>query len=210
MSDSEIVEYIEAFFRLVEKPTDSWFHQFCGSSHPTAFDSAAGRYDYTVHINALLSRFDTGYRLQSGKVQSSGSQVLSPRLDDVLPFGGDNHLRDLVTMGLTEFRSSNAQERWDGLGHLADAYERVKSTQVPSNKKQSVAALIASLHPEAALAGHFDGLLREMTSLSNDLTIRHHEVGKVEITADAELIDFLFYSYYNLIRFSLLRLHAGE
>jgi hypothetical protein len=49
-----------------------------------------------------------------------------------------------------------------------------------------------------------------MTSLSNDLTIRHHEIGTVEITDDADLIDFLFYSYYNLIRFALLRLYAAQ
>jgi hypothetical protein len=73
-----------------------------------------------------------------------------------------------------------------------------------------VAALVSALRPEAALAEHLDALLREMTSLSNDLTIRHHEIGTVEITDDADLIDFLFYSYYNLIRFALLRLYAGQ
>jgi hypothetical protein len=42
------------------------------------------------------------------------------------------------------------------------------------------------------------------------LTIRHHEVGTVEISEDPDLIDFLFYSYYNLIRFALLRLYAAD
>jgi hypothetical protein len=81
---------------------------------------------------------------------------------------------------------------------------------VPGNKRQSVAALVGVLRPEEGLASHLDALLREMTTLSNDLTIRHHEVGTVEITQDAELIDFLFYSYYNLIRFALLRLYSAD
>ena len=210
MADEQVIEYVEAFFQLVAKPTESWFHDYCRSSHPMKFDMAAGRYDYTVSVNALLDRFGTGLRLQNGKIRSSGSQVMTPRLAELLPFGGDDHLRSLVTMALTDFRSPDPQKRWNALRHMADAYERIKSSQVPRNKKQSVAALVSALSPEAALAQHLDALLREMTSLSNDLTIRHHEIGTVEIIDDADLIDFLFYSYYNLIRFALLRLYAGQ
>ena len=210
MSDEQVIEYMEAFFQLVAKPTESWFHSYCGSSHPTKFDIASGRYDYTVSVNALLDRFGTGLRLQNGKIRSSGSQVMAPRLAEALPFGGDDHLRGLVTMALVDFRSPDPQKRWNALRHIADAYERIKSSQVPGNKKRSVAALVNALRPEAALAAHLDALLREMTSLSNDLTIRHHEIGTVEITDDADLIDFLFYSYYNLIRFALLRLYAAQ
>ena len=210
MPDEQVIEYVEAFFQLVAMPTESWFHDYCGSSHPTKFDTAAGRYDYTVSVNALLDRFGTGLRLQNGKIRSSGSQVMAPRLTEALPFGGDDHLRGLVTMALADFRSPDPQKRWNALRHMADAYERIKSSQVPGKKKQSVAMLVNALRPDAALAEHLDALLREMTSLSNDLTIRHHEIGTVEITEDADLIDFLFYSYYNLIRFALLRLYAGQ
>ena len=210
MPDEQVIEYVEAFFQLVAKPTKSWFHDYCRSSHPTEFDTAAGRYDYTVSVNALLDRFGTGLRLQNGKIRSSGSQVMAPRLTEALPFGGDDHLRGLVTMALADFRSPDPQKRWSALRNMADAYERIKSSQVPGNKKQSVAVLVSALRPEAALAEHLDALLREMTSFSNDLTIRHHEIGTVEITEDADLIDFLFYSYYNLIRFALLRLYAGQ
>jgi hypothetical protein len=163
-----------------------------------------------VSVNALLDRFGTGLRLQNGKIRSSGSQVMAPRLTEALPFGGDDHLRGLITMALADFRSPDPQKRWNALRNMADAYERIKSSQVPGNKKQSVAVLVSALRPDAALAEHLDALLREMTSFSNDLTIRHHEIGTVEITEDADLIDFLFYSYYNLIRFALLRLYSGQ
>ena len=210
MQDEQVIEYVEAFFQLVAKPTESWFHDYCRSSHPTKFDTAAGRYDYTVSVNALLDRFGTGLRLQNGKIRSSGSQVMAPRLTEALPFGGDDHLRGLVTMALDRLpvrRPSEALERCGTWLMRTSASSRL---QVPGNKKQSVAALVSALRPEAALAEHLDALLREMTGLSNDLTIRHHEIGTVEITEDADLIDFLFYSYYNLIRFALLRLYAGQ
>ncbi len=117
MSDEQVIEYMEAFFQLVAKPTESWFHSYCGSSHPTKFDIASGRYDYTVSVNALLDRFGTGLRLQNGKIRSSGSQVMAPRLAEALPFGGDDHLRGLVTMALVDFRSPDPQKRWNALRH---------------------------------------------------------------------------------------------
>src|SRR5437764_11332941 len=41
-----------------------------------------------------------------------------------------------------------------------------------------------------AMAEHFDGLTRTMTSLSNDLTIRYHEVEKVDIASGASITEF--------------------
>jgi hypothetical protein len=111
-----------------------------------------------------------------------------------------------MTPGLHEFQTSDPRRRWQGLRHLADAYERVKTLQVPENKKASTAALIGAMSPEVALGEHLDGLLRQLTTLSHGLTIRHHEVGKVDITEDPVLADFLFYSYYNVLRFALHRL----
>lgn len=51
-------------------------------------------------------------------------------------------------------------------------------------------ALVVTMAPEEDLAEHFDGLMRTMTSLSNDLTIRHHEVEKVDIASDASMTEF--------------------
>lgn len=208
LTDSDVLAYVEAFYQFVSKPTESWFHSFCGASHPMGFDAAAGRYDYTVSVNGLLTRFETSLRLQTGKVHSTGSKVLSEHVVDGLPTGGDDHLAHLLSMAVTDFRSPHLGDRWTALRHLADAYERIKSSRVPSNKKESVAEIIRQLAPDEALAEHFDALFRQMTTTSNELTIRHHEVGKVEITADSDLIDFLFYSYFNLVRFALLRLHG--
>jgi hypothetical protein len=104
----------------------------------------------------------------SGKIRSLGSPVMAPRLADPLPFVGDEHLRGLVTRALAAFSSAEAGQRWTGLRDLADAYERIKSAQVPGNERRSVAAVVSALRPEAALGQHLDGLLREMTTLSND------------------------------------------
>ena len=208
LTDERIVELVEAFFTFVSKPTDSWFHQYCGSSHPTAFDSAAGRYEYTVKVNKLFEQFGAGRRLRSGEVTVSGSALLAPRLREPLPFNGDPHLERLVTTGIAKFQNTSLQDRWEGLRSLVDAYERIKSAEHPSNKRESVAALIGKLAPHERLAAPYDALFRELTALANEMTIRHHEYGRTEILSDAELIDFLFYSYYNLIRYTLLTVYS--
>lgn len=185
---------------------EDWFQSYCGDSHPTKFNAAAGRYHYAVMVDQFLSRFGTGMRLQAGRSLASGSPLLATRLEDRLPFGGDSDLEKLVTMVLNDFKSPDPERRWTALRDLADAYERVTSIAVPGHKKRSVEALIDRLAPNEQISSHLDDLLREMTNLSNDLTIRHHEIGTVEILHDEELVDFLFYSYFNLVRFALIRM----
>lgn len=207
MPDEDIIQYVEALFLMAAMPTKSWNHPFCGNSHPTAFDASAGRYAYTVDVNALFSRFNTGYWMQSGTVRSSGSRVLDAKLLEPLPYGDDAHLRRLVTTAITEFRSP-AGDKTASVRNLADAYERIKTTPEGANKAESTRALIAAMTPEEALHEHLDGILRTATIVSNDYTIRHHEQGKTEIADDTALLEFLFYMYFNIVRFALLRLNA--
>jgi hypothetical protein len=67
MLDEQVIEYVEASFQLVAKPTESWFHDYCRSSHPTKFDTAAGRYDYTVSVNALLDALAPAYGCRTAR-----------------------------------------------------------------------------------------------------------------------------------------------
>jgi len=210
LTDQRIIEYVEAFFNIASAPTESWYHNYCGSSHPTKWDFAKGRYDYTVTTNALFTRFDTGHRLQGGKVRATGSTVLAPRLSDPLPFGGDEHLARLVSTAVDKFKSPSHHDRWQAVRFLADASERIKTVKDPGNKKASIGLLVHALSPEEKIAQHLDGLLREVTAFSNDLTIRHHEVGTTVIADDQDLIDFLFFTYYNVVRLALLRLFAAD
>ncbi len=46
--------------------------------------------------------------------------------------------------------------------------------------------------------------MQELTNIANNFCIRHHEIGKKEIN-DPEIIDFLFYLYFNYIRLILVK-----
>jgi hypothetical protein len=84
---------------------------------------------------------------------------------------------------------------------LVDAFERIKSSQA-KDKKQSLEQLIASISPDARIGKLLDDLFRRHTEIGNEYTIRHHEQDKKRLT-DEHLTEFLFFSYYNLIRLAL-------
>lgn len=210
MTDEELIPYIQAIYQFIAKPTKQQFHLFCGANHPTEFDVTAGRYDYTVMVNELLERFQTGYRMQSGTVRTAASSVLGANLGEALPFGTDTHLRDLVTKAVLDYRSPQLADKFTAVQGLAAAYERIKSIPEPSNKRESTTQLIARMTPEADARQHLNELFTAVTNLSNTMTIRHHEVGKIEISRDRDLVDFLFHMYYNIVRLSLLTLNDEE
>jgi hypothetical protein len=214
MPDDRVIVYVEAFYQIVARPRNirgTGRHaaaSACGISHADSFDVPGGRYDYTCRVNSLLTRFATELRLEKGVVRSAGSPVMSPRLLDELPYGGDDHLRTLVAKAIEDYRSAHIQNRWSAVVHLANAVERVKTMLDPADKARSATMLVAVMSPEPTLNSAFDSMLRAITEVSNKATVRHHEVGKAEIFDDGDMIDFLFYQYYNVLRLALLRLDA--
>lgn len=206
MPDDRVIMLVEAIFRIVARPRDVKVGRACGISHAEEFDITKGRYDYTIKVNDLFERFKTGLRLDRGTVRQQRSAVLSPRVADELAFGGDVHLRTLVCDAVNAFNSGQLAGRSRGVTLLAQALERVKSMSNPTNKAVSARMLVAEMSPDPKLNAAFDAILRSTTEISNNTTIRHHEVGKIEIAEDSDLIEFLFYHYYDLIRFGLTRI----
>jgi hypothetical protein len=207
-SSTDMIPYVEGFFQICHKPVGGDYHPFCQGMHWNEFDVATGHYDFTVSMNKAFANLGTGLRLQSGKVIATGSVVLSQMVEP-LPFGGDAHLELLVTQALHGYRTSDRQRRYEAIRSLADAFERVKTIVVPGNKRSSVEQLIDQITPAGAMHDQLDGLFRAITATSNGKAIRHHEVGAEPVWNDDELIDFLFYAYYNVIRLSLRSLYPA-
>ncbi|HUW87870.1 MAG TPA: hypothetical protein VMW30_05795 [Candidatus Paceibacterota bacterium] len=204
-TEADLTDYIEGIYLIVSRPIKSWSHPFCGESHPTEFDVTAGRYDYTVAVNILFRKMAPGYSMEYGRVRVLGSSILDARLIEDLKFGGDEHLKKLITMAILDYRSTRIDDKWKGVRSLADAYERIKSDQGQSNKKQAISDLLDLMEGEFDLSEPLNAILGIATAISNTSTIRHHEVGKTEITDDRDLLDFLFHMYFNIIKFALQR-----
>ena len=204
-SEVDLIDYIEGIYQIVSKPIKAWSHPYCGESHSTEFDVTAGRYDYTVAVNTLFRKMAPGYSMEYGKVRVVGSSILDARLIEDLRFGEDEHLKKLITMAVLDYRSTRIDDKWKGVRSLADAYERIKSDQGQSNKKQAISDLLELMEGEFDLSEPLNEILRVATLISNTSTIRHHEVGKAEITDDKDLLNFLFHMYFNIIKFALQR-----
>jgi len=206
VSDAEILKYVEFFYRLVSRPLDEWEHRHCGESHPRSYDEQEGKQEYAKRVGALFKTWNPELSLLNGDVVDAGSKVLSPRLADGLDYGDDSHLQVLVEASIRKFRSPILADRLSSLTDIANALERVK-TSLAGDKKQSVKLLTALLSPSPDLVSSIDSLLAALTALSNGLTIRHHEMTKIQIGEQDELIEFLYYSYYNMVRYALSQIN---
>jgi hypothetical protein len=200
------------FYRYVAKLTKQEYHSYCDGLHPEEYDVPLGRYEYTVQINKMLQRFNHPYKLQKGIIKHLTSKILDSRVLSIELKSDDAHLLRLIERALDNFYDRSGDKKLDGLRNIVDAFERVKTLE-GSNKKTSVKRVIANLSSVDEICSVFDDHLHKMTELANQYTIRHHESDKI-VLDDEELIDFLFYGYYNLVRLILskygLVAHADE
>lgn len=208
LEDEQVCDLVEFFYQYVSAPSEVWFHDFCRDVHPHTFDKRLGHYNYTVEVNLLFARFAPHLRIQSGRVTASGSTVLLRSTNTSLPYRNDTHLQSLTEGAIVDFKENDVRRKLQAVQALAQALERVKTTLVPGRgkKAQSVNALLQVMGSSEQLQIQLNAILKEMTDLSNGLTVRHHEVGAIELDNDVVLLEFLFYSYYNLIRLALLKI----
>ncbi len=159
-----------------------------------------------------MERFYHPYRLSKGKITFATSSILDDRVTSLELKTTDNHLQRLLESALSNFYDRSGKKKLDGLGNIVDAFERLKTLE-GSDKKASVQAVLTKLSSIGEISSVFDDLLTKLTELANKYTIRHHETDKI-VLDDVELIDFLFYSYYNLVRLILekydLVVHSGS
>lgn len=188
----EIVKLIEFVFRYISKPTDGWFHSWCGTRHPTAFDAKAARYEYTVAVNEMFRNFGLPLVLKKGKVLRNASVVLDRPLLQLELATSDKHLARLLDTAISDFQAGN---RHHALRTIVDVFERIKTVH-STDKKKSVRKLVENLSLEEEVQRAFDEDLRRLTQIANSFCIRHHEVDKIPIDDD-DMVEFLFYLYFN-------------
>jgi hypothetical protein len=197
----QVLDILEFLYRYVAKPTGGSVCNSCGRLHPERYDVRQGRYEYTIEINRMLARFHHPYELRKGRAVRKGSDVLDAMVGAVEFRTEDHHLLKLLDSARTSFHDRSGKRKLEGLRSIVDAFERVKTLH-GGDKKTSVKAVVGQLSPVEEVQACFDEHLRKLTDLANRYTIRHHERGKTELDDEA-LIEYLFYSYYNLVRFIL-------
>lgn len=194
----EVINLVEFVFQHISKPTDGWFHSWCGATHPTAFDARTARYEYTVAVNKMFRNFGLPLLLKKGRAVRITSVVLDRPVLELELATSDKHLVRLLNTAISDFQTGN---RHHALRTIVDAFERIKTVHSP-DKRKSVKRVVESLSPEEEVQRAFDEDLRRLTQIANGFCIRHHEVDKIPIDDD-DMVEFLFYLYFNYVRFIL-------
>ena len=88
---------------------------------------------------------------------------------------------------------------------IANALERAKTLK-GHKKQQSIEDILNQITDDGELKQLLNNHIRTFTDISNNCNVRHIEKDKV-IIEDKDIRDFLFYSYYNLIRLILSKLN---
>jgi hypothetical protein len=201
-STEHVLDLVEFVFAYVSKPTEVRYHDFCQGSHPTGeYDTKQARYEYTIQINRIFSRFNHPYRLQKGRVIKLSSELLDRVVYSTEFSIDDAHLRELIQTATELFGDRSGNKKIEAVRSIVGAFERVKTLE-GMDKRKSVETVLARISPNQEIRSLLDQHLRNMTDLANRSTIRHHERDRAELR-DPQVLEYLFYTYYNLVRLIL-------
>ena len=90
------------------------------------------------------------------------------------------------------------------LSELWDAWERLKTTGEGSDKKQQISFLLDNAAGQLSLRfrQHLEKDANELTTIGNNLQIRHSEVWKEKVQYSAH-IDYLFHRLFSMVQLIL-------
>lgn len=213
LSQEQMFDLIEFFYRFISKPKESWYHQYCGANHPKSYDRSQGRYEYTIKVNKLFDRFNHPYKLQKGEIKLIGSPTLDAPLVSLELDIDDKHLKGLIEQAISKFYERKSSEKYIALKLIVDAFERIKTLE-GDDKKKSISKVISKISPFKFVQENLDTDLRKLTDVANNFCIRHHEISKKPID-DPDMIEFLFYLYFNYVRlilkkYNLLKIESSK
>ncbi len=114
-----------------------------------------------------------------------------------LPPSGDSDLDRLFIQARDEFRDKSPAVHRRSLERLWDAWERLKSLQLPGDKRASASILLDRAASEPAFRAIIEADARALTDIGNAFQIRHFETTKVPIEQDAH-VDYLFHRLWAL------------
>ena len=197
-----VLDFIQFCHRSIAKPIQGPYHSFFRHHHLT-FDVDAGKRELRDDINRIFARNGVAFELEpDGRIVRLAPAVLGPSLSATLFRTGDPTLDGMLEESRLKFLSPDPKIRREALERLWDCWERIKSLEEPSNKKQSVATLLQKAASDAAVRKVLDDETRVLTDIGNSFHIRHSEVKQTTVT-DSMHVDYLFHRLFSMIQLLL-------
>ncbi|ABI58650.1 AbiJ-NTD4 domain-containing protein [Nitrosomonas eutropha] len=194
-----VLDFVEFCYRSVAAPIQEGFHSFF-SHHHLSFNVAIGRASFRSDINRLFSRNNLAYELnEQGQIQRLAPPILREALAQASVSTGDVTLDQMLDDARRKYLNPDSRVRREALERLWDCWERLKSLEAPSNKKQSVSMLLAKSANEPKFLSALDAEACALTDIGNSFHIRHSEVTQSQVT-DSQHVDYLFHRLFALVR----------
>jgi len=198
LSDDVLFDLLEYVGQSVSLPVEGSFHDFF-RHHRLSFKKPEGRRQYRDRVNAFLARAGAAYEMG---FDLTISRVGPPEVHEVLsalkPASGDSRLDALIERARALYLSRKASDRLLALQTMWDAFERLKTIDIPGKdkKRQSSQALLDNVSSPALRAVIADDM-KALTDSGNKFGIRHHETDQEQLPE--ELYDYFIVRMANVV-----------
>lgn len=158
---------------------------------------------YPYKINSIFGRNGIVYQLNpGGSIERFAPPVIRETLVKSIFKTGDPTLDEMLEDSRKKFLDPDLIIRKEAIERLWDCWERIKTLEIPADKKASIKILIDKAATNSDIRNLLEKEAKELTNIGNSFHIRHSEVSKTAIT-DSNFIDYLFHRLFSIIQYLL-------
>ena len=195
------LDLIQFCYQAVAKPIQGGYHSYFRHHH-LSFDEEAGKESFREKINTIFRRNGIAFVLEyEGEIKRMVPEQFKSFISTHLRTG-DSILDNMIDDAQKKFINPDTKIRKEAIERLWDCWERIKTLENPTNKKESISTLLDKTSTEPNIRILLEEEARKLTDIGNTFHIRHSEVTQVLI-ADNRMIDYLFYRLFAFIQMLL-------
>lgn len=193
-----VLDLVQFCYTHVAKPIQRDYHSYF-QHHHLSFDAEAGREDFREKMNRIFSRNGLAYELKdNGDIIRLAPPGLREELQCAVFNTRDSALNQMLEEARRKFLDRDRTVRREAVERLWDAWERLKSIENPSNKKDSITRLLDRAASEPKFRDLLEKEARELTDIGNSFRIRHSEVKQTAIQKSSHF-DYLFHRLLSML-----------
>jgi len=198
-----ILDLLEFCAASIGEPIQGDFHSFWRHYH-LSWDRESGLAAFTASVNKLFQRNGIAFEMSpSGEVHRKLDQTTTATLCWNSLETGDERTNNLLNTSIKKFLSPKTADRFDATEKLWDAFERLKTLEVGSNKKIQANLLLDKAAQKGSKFREAIGQeSKELTTIGNTFNIRHSETSQEQIS-NLEQNDYLYIRLFCFIKLLL-------
>jgi hypothetical protein len=198
-----VLDLIQFSYAAIAKPLQGSYHSFFQHHHLT-FDVDSGREEFRARVNSILARNGIAYDLkEDGTIERLAPSVLREALSNAVFRTKDKTLNQMLEDARTKFLNPDPVVRRESVERLWDCWERIKTLEMPNDKRASVGLLLDKVTAQKDVRDMLEEEARKLTDIGNSFHIRHTETKQTLVSA-SHIIDYLFHRLFSMIMLLLI------